>query len=230
MLGQEKKANGFSVIELIIVLGLVGVLSAFAYPKFSDWNHSRQVKQDVDRINALIRNTQIQTERGTLAYVKVLFTPVGDKLKVEGKGLTMETLSSLIYDDDSRWFPDDNDLSNRCRGPNGGWDTDTTGDDIIKQSVYDIELENINSNITQASGICFSRNGKFYESYGDLDTGNGTPASFALFCSIKSSADCSDKSREAHLHAIKWSRYGNIYKVRWLPKRGDGEAGWSDPL
>ena len=82
MLGQEKKANGFSVIELIIVLGLVGVLSAFAYPKFSDWNHSRQVKQDVDRINALIRNTQIQTERGTLAYVKVLFTPVGDKLKV----------------------------------------------------------------------------------------------------------------------------------------------------
>ena len=46
------------------------------------------------------------------------------------------------------------------------------GDDIIKQSVYDIELENINSNITQASGICFSRNGKFYESYGDLDTGN----------------------------------------------------------
>ena len=24
--------------------------------------------------------------------------------------------------------------------------------------------------------------------------------------------------------------YGNIYKVRWLPKRGDGEAGWSDPL
>ena len=108
MLGQEKKANGFSVIELIIVLGLVGVLSAFAYPKF-DWNHSRQVKQDVDRINALIRNTQIQTERGTL--VKSPFTPVGDKLKVEGKGLTMETLSSLIYDDDSRWFPDDNDLS-----------------------------------------------------------------------------------------------------------------------
>ena len=54
---QRKKIKGFTVLELIVVLALVGILSAVAYPNFSEWNHSREVSRDVDKINSLTGNT-----------------------------------------------------------------------------------------------------------------------------------------------------------------------------
>ena len=48
-------------------------MSAVAYPNFSSWTKERKVRQASERIQSLMKNILIQTERATFAYVQVLF-------------------------------------------------------------------------------------------------------------------------------------------------------------
>ena len=230
---QEKKIKGFTVLELIVVLALVGILSAVAYPNFSEWNHSREVSRDVDKINSLIRNTHIQTERGSLAYVQVIFSLTADGLEVEGKGLSMSTLASKINNGDDTW---NKNASSRCNITDENyWDTHKTGaPQIIKDSVYKITLTSLSTNLAGTGAICFSRNGKFYEGGGTLNATAGSPINEINLCSVKRSSDCDvtgvllADQKKLYLHAIKWSRYGNINKVKWEVRNEGGR--WSDEL
>ena len=94
---REKNNKGFNILELLVVLAIVGVISAVAYPNFSSWNKERKVRQSVARISTLIKNILIQTERGTFAYVQVLFdNSDSSNLVVTSKGMTMQSLATKI--------------------------------------------------------------------------------------------------------------------------------------
>ena len=111
------------------------------------------------------------------------------------------------------------------------------------------------SAFTGNAAICFSRNGKFYEGDDIVIAKSGTPVDFIFLCSRERSANCNigaaygtsplmnnpspimcesesfgclvtDK-KDLILNAIKWSRYGNIYKVKWRVNK-DGTGEWID--
>ena len=104
---REKNNKGFNILELLVVLAIVGVISAVAYPNFSSWNKEREVRQSVARISTLIKNILIQTERGTFAYVQVLFdNSDSSNLVVTSKGMTMQSLATKINDGDDVWNTD----------------------------------------------------------------------------------------------------------------------------
>ena len=94
----EKNIKGFTILELLVVLAIVGVISAVAYPNFSSWNKEREVRSAVTKISSLIRNIHAQTEKGTFAYVQVKFTNTDKSLTVETKGMTMDTLATKMND------------------------------------------------------------------------------------------------------------------------------------
>tara|TARA_Y100000992_G_C21199991_1_gene459931 strand:- start:6 stop:848 length:843 start_codon:yes stop_codon:yes gene_type:complete len=268
---QEKNIKGFSILELIVVLAIVAVITATAYPNFSEWNNERAVRSDVDKITALIRNTYTQTERGALAYVQVYFNKTDEGLFVEGRGLTMSTLATKINKGDDDWN-DPAKIGERCSMTDTDWDTHKvetnpdTGDITstapaeISNLVYDITVENVTTPFDGEAAICFSRNGKFYGGDRTNIAQDGTPVNFIFLCSVKRSDDCNigtdyglskdikDKpdpvmctsatfgcsatdQKNLYLNAIKWSRYGNIGKVKWQVKRGSGgeyNGFWSD--
>ena len=42
------KKNAFTILELLVVLAVIGVFSAIAYPNISSWIADRKVKKRID--------------------------------------------------------------------------------------------------------------------------------------------------------------------------------------
>ena len=78
MLVQEKNIKGFNLLELVVVIVIVGIISATAYPNFSKWKKEREVRQGAVKIKSLIKNINSQIERGTFGFVQVLITNTSD--------------------------------------------------------------------------------------------------------------------------------------------------------
>ncbi len=194
---QEKNKNnnkGFNLLELLIVISIVGLVSAIAYPNFSEWNRERQVRQAVAKIQSLLKDVLIQTERGTFAYVQVLFNNTGDNLVVTSKGMTMQTLATKINDGTSDW---NRNILTRCNtGSDDYWDTDLdSASTEVKNAVYSITLEDVTTNfINEVGAVCFARNGKFYEGSGTLNSGLGVPYEFIFICRRYSDVNTCDIS------------------------------------
>ena len=43
---QEKKNKGFSLLEIIVVLAIVGALAGVGIPNFAKWNNKRIISND----------------------------------------------------------------------------------------------------------------------------------------------------------------------------------------
>ena len=189
---QEKNIKGFNLLELLVVLTIVGILSAVAYPKFTGWYKERQVRSGAEKIRALMKNIIIHTDRGTFGYVQVLFdNNEGVGLTVLSRGMTMQTLATKVNDGNNNTWNTDMTGMSRCDldavaqdTEDAYWDTDKSGtSDEVKSAVYQIFLEDVTTNFAGRAAICFARNGKYYEGAGPLaEFGTSIPYEMFFVC------------------------------------------------
>ena len=99
----EKKIKGFNILELLVVIVIVGILSAAAYPNFSDWRSERAARAATVKIKNLIQGINAQVQRGLYAYVQVLVENTNENLTVTSKGMKMDTLTTMINNSTSNW-------------------------------------------------------------------------------------------------------------------------------
>ena len=100
----EKNNKGFSLLELMVVLAIVGALAGVGVPQFAKWNNSRAISNATEQVASLLRNIHATTERGTFAYVQVLFESDSlDGITIRTKGVTMDNFTAKMNDVNDVW-------------------------------------------------------------------------------------------------------------------------------
>ena len=233
---QDEKIKGFNVLELLIVIAIIGVLSAVAYPNFSNWQKDRETRSDVVEIKSLIEGINAQVQRGQYAFVQVdveegeLLVSGDDGLIVTSKGMKPKTLATLLNTGGSDWWVKPNE---RCNNVDQAyWDEDPDPDrdqiiDLDKIEVRQITLDNVATTWREDKGaVCFGKNDQWYSGNGKLVSSSGGDVSvdsYLFICNrsrTRSQCDIDNVTGEPttehdYLYVIEWSRFGNIKLEKW---------------
>ena len=68
----KKIVKGFTIIELLVVLAVIGVFVSFAYPNISNWIKDREVKKEVYETVAFIKERKTEVTSGKYGMTQVL--------------------------------------------------------------------------------------------------------------------------------------------------------------
>lgn len=197
---QAKNIKGFNILELLVVMAIIAVVSATAYPQFNTWNKEREVRRSVEEIKSLMKNIFTQTERGTFGFVQVHFENTSEGLVVTSKGMTMQSLATKMNNGSDAWNNTPPSPRDRCKTEQTTppyWDTDldnnATDDEgnrlfaegfgeKLKAAAYSLTLKDVIvafPGTGEGSGaVCFARNGRFYEGNGLLLKPDDDPNSY----------------------------------------------------
>ena len=226
-----KNNKGFTTLEVIVVLCIVGIISAISYPTLDNWNKGRKVKSDMLRALGVFDNINSQVQRGLYSFVQVLIVPPGDasddKLKIVSRGMSAETLGDKISTDDDFRVP-----ANRC-DPDDDYQWDDDGLVSQRPEVNKVELDNnITTDFSQREAVCFSKDGRWYSTSDHFEGEN----SFFLsgtggFCDDHlNPKDEKAVARGPQCdYRIVWSRFGNIKLEKWNERKTvseDETGGW----
>ena len=221
----EKNIKGFNILELIVVLAIIGVISAAAYPKFSTWKQSREVRTDALKAKKIFESITAQVQRGQFAFVQVLIGVNDDSVVLTTRGMKTDTLAQKINDGDSAWNAS---FSSRCDMTTADyWDVDgSVANDIEVQSVT---FNDITTNLKSDSAVCFAKNARWFSGAGDLlsGTGNDTSVDESLIickrdgdneCVLSETGEPSD-SEDNLMYSLDWTRFGEITLDKWSSKK-----------
>ena len=231
----DEKTKGFNILELIVVLLIVGIVSALGYPEISKWRKDREVKSFAIATKTLIEGIVAQVQRGQYAFVQVRVDEIAETqdedsdrvLNITSKGMKPETLANFLNDRASAWRTN---AAGRCNiaDDDDYWDADGGTDDLIE--VRSIDVVNLATTFRGGTGaVCFGKNDQWFSGAGTLAVG-GIPDGALFICDIgvgRNTCDVNDEGSPTtgvvhkYLYSIEWSRFGNVVLVRW-----DNNAGW----
>ena len=235
---QDEKIKGFSLLELLVVVVIIGVISGVGYPKFNEWRIDRETRSSVIKIKSLFDGINAQVKRGQYAFVQVHIKEESDSLHVTSKGMKPAKLASLINDSTSTWW---SDINGRCNTDGAAyWDDDPhQGRNSIE--VRQIVLDNIATTWTKKTvAVCFGKNERWFSATSNFtssppppkeEEGGGlsmqsmlnSPSNQLIVCrrtSTQSQCDQADPSASEQSFKIEWSRFGNVKLEKWDKRNG----------
>ena len=220
----EKNIKGFSFLEIVVVIALISILSAVAYPNFNDWRKERIIRSAALKIKGAINNINSQLQKGSYAFVQVDVIQVGNVVLIDTKGMRSSTLTGIVQaanesDAAVKWT---NDSETRC-SPDQDWDDVGAASDKLEVSFLELD---VSTNFKDTRGtICFSRDGTYYSTGGQFNLGATPVDTFYICGSTRTITVCdvddTDGPSELHLDekdsvfAITWTRFGTATLAKW---------------
>ena len=128
MLSQQKRnTKGFSLIELLVVVALIGIVAGMGFPKFDTWKKKRHIESQHEKIGTYLTSAVSQVERGSYPYVQIKFSSVNNNYQVVTRALPQNKFSLALNQGKTLSCSADNFLSsNGCLlytspSPRDGW-------------------------------------------------------------------------------------------------------------
>ena len=213
---QKKKTKGFSIIELLVVIAIIASISAVALPQFATWNKERKVKDSAERIKGLAISINSQVQRGLYGFAQFNIIPLSDDegYSFQTNGMLMSNLATNISETEN-WHS----TSVRCQNEDTFWDHLGASND--RAEVRSFNIDNVNTSIDIESGVCFSKDGTWFSSHGDLLPGETNIEGMYICgdmsgdCPTTTGTDESATFDMEFLYELSWSRFGNIKLDRW---------------
>ena len=222
MRAQEKSIKGFTILELIVVIVIIGVISAAAYPSFSSWRKEREVRGAAIEIKNLFTNINSQVQRGMYAFVQVevVEDSTNQILTITSKGMHLNTMLQRARNEDG-WTTS---MDIRCSSTQP-WDDEGSPTNRrleVSQLVYDEITTNFTGSDLQGT-VCFSKDGTYYSYSEPLEID-----SFFYICGRSptntscnvSGAGVPDAGLD-NVFAINWSRFGEVTLEKWSKTKED---------
>ena len=213
---QKKKIKGFTIIELLVVIAIIAVISGLAIPQFANWSKERAVKNSAERIKDLAVSINSQVQRGLYGFAQFSIIPLADDegYLFQTNGMLMSNLATNISETDD-WHQ----TSVRCKNEDAFWDH--LGASNNRAEVRSFNIDNVNTSIDNESGVCFSKDGSWFSSSGDLLDGEKNIE--GMYICGDMSGDCPTTTGTGEsatfdmefLYELSWSRFGNIKLERW---------------
>ena len=72
---QKKIAKGFTIIELLVVLAVIGVFVSFTYPNISNWIKDREVKKEVYDVVTFIKEKKLMVTNDKYGMIQLSLKP-----------------------------------------------------------------------------------------------------------------------------------------------------------
>jgi prepilin-type N-terminal cleavage/methylation domain-containing protein len=192
-----KNTKGFSLLELLVVVAIIGIISGVAYPNFSSWKKDREARVFTEKVANLFSSISTSAQRGSYPYVQVYFKFDQGTFKVYGKGMLQDNMTKLL----------NAGTALNCSMVNTGY--------WSNHEVKIIESDEVALGINSNSAVCFSQDSSYYKTMGNL---SGEISMIICAKSIAVSGKCpvqTDLKQGDQAYLIEWNRFSNITKYRW---------------
>jgi prepilin-type N-terminal cleavage/methylation domain-containing protein len=87
-----KNKKAFTILELLVVLAVLGVFAAVAYPNISNWINDRNVKKEVYDVISFVKEKKSEVTSGKYGMVQILLNEI-----IEVYTMTPEQFSSTYH-------------------------------------------------------------------------------------------------------------------------------------
>ena len=222
---QEKKVKGFSLLELLVVVAIIGALSAVSFKPFMNWRTDRIVRTEALNVTAVIQNIFSQVQRGKYSFVQFKIEKDGNQYSVSSNGMEIEKFTDYVRDKyDGSTLKNFHKFETRC-GMTFTWDDEGAVDeDLLTVNEIFIDATSVGlgvegSDISTGGGtVCFSKDGTYYSPAGVFLDGT-TPIERLFICTPTGiGSGCLIEGENTF--ALEWSRFGNITLKKYSEKNG----------
>ena len=212
---QKQNIKGFTLLELLVIIAIIGVVAGMGLPQFEKWSIERLVRTQAEKVASILSVASTQVERGSYPYVRVEFET--DKL-ITVKGIDATTLSNKL---------------NANKKPTCV-STDMDGSDTITSLSLDEDVYVYH--LVKNAAICFSKGGKYFKQFGSADSQlNSTldkvsdTNNLIVIC-YKRVKTCNPVTKTFEpkgdkgnypVYLVKYSRFGIINKYKYSYEKND---------